>query len=96
MKKLFLIGLFTSSLFASGAAIYDGACKTCHGAKAEKVALGKSKVLATLSEAEIISNMKGYKAGTFGGAMKSIMVPQAQKLSDADIEAVAKHVQTIK
>lgn len=96
MKKLFFIALFASSLFASGADIYNGACKTCHGAKAEKVALGKSKVLATLSEAEIVANMKGYKAGTFGGPMKSIMVPQAQKLSDADIEAVAKHVQTIK
>jgi len=96
MKKLILLGLFTGSLFAAtGADVYK-ACVACHGAKAEKVALGKSKVLATLSEAEIISDMKGYKAGTFGGQMKAIMIPQAKKLSDADIEAVAKDIQTIK
>jgi len=96
MKKLILLGLCAGSLFASGADIYNAACKTCHGAKAEKVALGKSKVLATLSEAQIISDMQGYKAGTFGGQMKAIMVPVATKLSDSDITAVAAYVQTIK
>jgi cytochrome c553 len=95
MKKLFLLSLFAGSLFASGADVYK-ACQGCHGAKAEKIALGKSKVLASLSEAEVVSNMKGYKNGTFGGQMKAIMVPQAKKLSDADIEAVAAHIQTIK
>ncbi|MGB5866933.1 MAG: c-type cytochrome [Arcobacteraceae bacterium] len=95
MKKLLLLTLFAGSLFASGADVYQ-ACQKCHGAKAEKVALGKSKVLATLSEAEIIANMKGYKDGTFGGQMKAIMVPQANKLSDEDIAAVAAYVQTIK
>ncbi|MCD4759002.1 MAG: c-type cytochrome [Arcobacteraceae bacterium] len=96
MKKLILVTLFAGSLFADGGAIYNGACKTCHGAKAEKVALGKSKVLASLSEAEIVSTMKGYKDGSYGGAMKAVMVPQANKLSDADIAAVAAYVQTIK
>jgi len=96
MKKLILVTLFAGSLFADGAAIYNGACKTCHGAKAEKVALGKSKVLASLSEAEIVSTMKGYKDGSYGGAMKAVMIPQANKLSDADIAAVAAYVQTIK
>ena len=96
MKKLFLVTLIAGSLFADGAAIYDSACKTCHGAKAEKVALGKSKVLAALSQDEIVKSMKGYKDGSYGGAMKAIMIPQVNKLSDADIDAVAAHVQTIK
>ena len=96
MKKLILLGLFTGSLFASVADIYKTACATCHGVNAEKIALGKSKVLATLSEEQIISDMMGYKAGTFGGQMKAIMVPQAQKLSDDEIKAIAAYVQTIK
>jgi cytochrome c553 len=96
MKKLFLVTLFAGCLFADGAGIYNSACKTCHGAKAEKVALGKSKVLASLSEAEIVSTMKGYKDGSYGGAMKAVMIPQVNKLSDADITAVAAYVQTIK
>jgi len=96
MKKLFLVTLITGSLFADGAAIYNSACKVCHGAKAEKVALGKSKVLATLSQDEIVSTMNGYKDGSYGGAMKAIMIPQVNKLSEADIAAVAAHVQTIK
>lgn len=96
MKKLILLSLLTGSLFASGADIYKSACATCHGLNAEKIALGKSKVLATLSEEEIISDMMGYKAGTFGGQMKALMIPQAQKLSDDEIKAVAAYVQTIK
>ncbi|MGB3750882.1 MAG: c-type cytochrome [Arcobacteraceae bacterium] len=96
MKKLILLGLMTGSLFANAADIYKTACATCHGVNAEKIALGKSKVLATLSEAEIISDMMGYKAGTFGGQMKAIMVPQAQKLSDDEIKEIAAYVQTIK
>jgi len=95
MKKLLLVTLFAGSLFASGADVYK-ACAGCHGAKAEKVALGKSKVLASLSKDEIISNMKGYRAGTFGGQMKVLMVNQAKNLSDADITAVADYIQTIK
>lgn len=95
MKKLLLVVLFSGSLFASGADLYK-ACQGCHGAKAEKVALGKSKVLASLSKDEIIANMKGYKAGTFGGQMKVLMVKQAENLSDADIVAVAEYIQTIK
>lgn len=96
MKKLILLGLLTGSLFASGADLYKSACTTCHGINAEKIALGKSKVLATLSEEEIISDMMGYKAGTFGGQMKAIMIPVAQKLSDDEIKAIAAYVQTIK
>ena len=40
--------------------------------------------------------MKGYKDGSFGGPMKGLMIGQAKKLSDADIVAIADHIQTIK
>ena len=33
--------------------------------------------------------LNGYKAGTFGGAMKGMMEAQVKALSDADIDALA-------
>lgn len=97
MKKIVLSTvLAVSTMFAaSGADLYKP-CVQCHGAKAEKVALGKSKVLATLGVDEIVSTMKGYQDGSYGGQMKAIMIPQVKNLSEADIKAIAEHVQTIK
>ena len=97
MKKVVLASILAvSTMFAaSGADLYKP-CVQCHGAKAEKVALGKSKIMANLSKEEIISTLKGYQDGSYGGQMKSIMIPQVKSLSDADIEALADHVQTIK
>jgi cytochrome c553 len=96
MKKLFLIGLFTSSLFASGAAIYDGACKTCHGAKAEKHALGKSQIIAGWPADKIEKALHGYKDGTYGGPMKGVMKGQVAKYNDDQIKALAEHIASLK
>ncbi len=79
------------------AAAVDGAklftvCSSCHGAKAEKKALGKSQVIAGWDSAKIVNALKGYKNGTYGGAMKAVMKGQASKLSDAEINALAKYI----
>ena len=89
MKKIILSlsVLAASSLFAANPAV----CAGCHGAKGEKHALGKSKVIAELSAADIEKALKGYKDGSYGGAMKAVMQGQAKKLSDADIAELAKH-----
>jgi len=42
-----------------------------------------------MSKEEIIKALKGYKAGTYGGAMKGMMAGQVKALSDADIEEIA-------
>ncbi len=67
-------------------------CVGCHGANGEKVALGKSKIIKDMTKAEIITAMKGYKEGTYGGPMKGLMKGQATSLSDADIEAIANKI----
>jgi cytochrome c553 len=36
--------------------------------------------------------MKGYKDGSYGGAMKGLMKGQVAALSDADIEAIAQKI----
>jgi cytochrome c-type protein NapB len=65
-------------------------CVGCHGAGFEKVALGKSKIVKDMSKADIEKALKGYKDGSYGGAMKGVMKPNADKLSDEDIKAIAE------
>lgn len=67
-------------------------CAACHGANGEKVALGKSKVMSDLSKAEIVSALKGYQDGTYGGPMKGLMAVQVKGLSEADINAIAEKI----
>ncbi len=67
-------------------------CAGCHGQKAQNKALGVSKVIAGWSAEKIEDALNGYKNGTYGGAMKSVMQAQASKLSSDDIKAVAKYI----
>ena len=94
MKKLALILAFAaaSSLFAAdGAALYKK-CAACHGAKAEKKALNKSHIIQGWDVAKIAASLKGYKDGTYGGAMKGLMKGQVTGLSDADMQAMADQI----
>jgi cytochrome c553 len=76
---------------ADGKTIFK-ACIGCHGASAEKPALGKSKVIKGWDAAKVEEALNGYKNGTYGGAMKALMKGQASKLSDNDIKAVAEYI----
>ena len=98
MKKSLSVILFLgmwSLAAADGAALYKQ-CVTCHGDNGEKVALGKSKVIKGMSQADIAAAMKGYKAGTFGGSLKSVMEKQVATLSDAQIDEVSAFVAQMK
>ena len=64
-------------------------CASCHGEKAEKVALGKSQVIAGWDKQRIIDSLNGYKNGTYGGIMKNIMTGHINTKTDAEIEALA-------
>jgi cytochrome c553 len=68
------------------------ACAGCHGANFEKKALGKSKIVNNMKKDEIVKALKGYKDGSYGGAMKGMMKTQADSLDDAKIEAIANKV----
>ena len=67
-------------------------CKGCHGANFEKKAMGISKVVKDMSKADILTAFKGYKDGSYGGAMKALMKGQVGSLSDADMEAIASEI----
>ncbi len=90
MKKIVIASIATLALAtASMAAVNGKACMGCHGANFEKKAMGKSKVVADMTHAEIATSLKGYKDGTYGAAMKGLMKGQVAKYSDADLEAFA-------
>ncbi len=71
-------------------------CAGCHGSKAEKKAMGKSAVINAFSSQEVQKALKGYKDGTYGGAMKALMKGQVSSLSDADIKALSEYIPTLK
>lgn len=74
-----------------GATLYK-ACAACHGVNAEKKALNKSQIIQGWETSKIVAALNGYKDGTYGSTMKGVMKPQVSKLSDAEIEAVAKYI----
>jgi cytochrome c553 len=97
MKKFVIatltgVTLLCSSLLGEdGAALYKK-CASCHGAAGEKAALGKSKIIKDISQADLVAAMKGYQAGTYGGAQKGLMKGQLKNYNDAQIEAVATFI----
>ena len=75
------VGVDASTLYTT--------CSSCHGEKAEKLALGKSQVIAGWDKQRIIDALNGYKNGSYGGIMKNIMTGQVKNKTDAEIEALA-------
>ena len=89
MKKIVLGTLITTA--ALMAATF-APCAGCHGASGEKKALGKSQVIKGWDVAKTTAALKGYKDGSYGGAMKGVMKGQVARLSDADIADLAGQI----
>jgi cytochrome c oxidase subunit 2 len=69
------------------------ACAACHGADGKLAALGKSAIIAGQASADLVTKMKGYKAGTIdltGNGM--LMKGQMANLDDAKMEALAAYI----
>lgn len=97
MKKiaLSLLVVGASLMAADGAELFKK-CASCHGATAEKAALNKSQIIKGWDAAKTEAALKGYKDGSYGGAMKGLMKGQVGAYSDADIAAVAAYIATLK
>ena len=94
MKKVILLltTVFALSLMANdGASLYKK-CASCHGAQAEKKALGKSKVIKGWTKEDLVAALKGYKDGSYGGPMKGLMKSQVVAYDDAKIDAVSEYI----
>ena len=67
-------------------------CAGCHGADGEKATLGKTKIIKDMPKAEFVAALKGYQDGTYGGAMKNLMVGQVKGLDETTIQALAGQI----
>jgi cytochrome c553 len=76
----------------NGAMLFKTKCASCHGQKAEKVALKKSQVIAGWDAAKLSEALHGYKSGTYGGDMKGMMQGQVRALSDEEIDALSNYI----
>ena len=96
MKKIVLSTIVVAATAMSLSAASLAACAGCHGADFSKAALGKSQVVKGWDAAKIETALKGYKDGSYGGAMKATMAGQVKALSDADIADLAKQIAAMK
>jgi len=74
------------------ASVDTKACAACHGANFEKKAMNISKIVKDMTKADIITALKGYKDGSYGGTMKALMKGQVASYDEAKIEAVATQI----
>lgn len=91
-KIVKIVALSTLLASSSAYAVSTAACAGCHGQHFEKVAMGKSKVVKDMSEADILVALKGYKNGSYGGDMKSLMTGQVANLSEDDMKSIAASI----
>jgi len=71
-------------------------CAGCHGQNAEKKALNKSEIIKGWDALKIANAIKGYKSGTYGGAMKGVMKGQVSNLNDKEIDALSEYIASFK
>ncbi|AFI03812.1 c-type cytochrome [Helicobacter cetorum] len=96
MKKVVLVFgalALANVLMAAEAKDLAKGCIGCHGAKFEKKAMGKSKVVNSMTEKEIKEELMAFKEGK---KKSPVMEMQAKKLSAEDIKALAKYIPTLK
>jgi cytochrome c553 len=77
-----------------GAAKFTAACASCHGANGQ--GQGTFPKLAGLTSDVVKGKLADYKAGKQVGAQTAMMAPIASQLSDAEVEALAGHIATLK
>ena len=94
MIKKVIQGILASLLISSAVAkeIDLNACLGCHGKEYNKMALGKSKVVAEMSQIDIEKSLIGYKEGTYGGSMKGLMKGQVMKYTDSQLHKMSMSI----
>jgi cytochrome c553 len=72
---------------------YTSACASCHGPNGQ--GQGAFPKLSGQTADAIKAKLVDYKAGKQVGAQSALMYPIAQKLSDAEIDALSAHIATL-
>lgn len=68
----------------------EAMCSPCHGNDWSKKALGHSRIVSKMTQAEIAVSLIGYKKGTYGGKMKDLMQGQIEMYSEDELRIFSK------
>ncbi len=77
-----------------GATKYTTSCASCHGAAGQ--GQGTFPKVTGLTADAVKAKMADYKAGKTVGAQSAMMMPIAAQLGDAEVDALATHIATLK
>jgi len=98
-KKSILFFMLASSciMAASGQHIYKKECAGCHGKKAEKKALGRSKPIHGMPYKHIVAETHDYAKGTkkSPNIVKNAKKRFLRKYKQDEIEAVARYISNL-
>ncbi len=98
MKKILIIALAAGAIASAapnGAEIFKN-CAICHGDQAQKRSLNVSKTIAGMDAKHIVRTLKEYQIGKLDQyGYGRMMQGQATKLSEAQMQAVAKYVASL-
>ncbi len=97
MKYLFIIFIFTLSLFAKeeGKALYHS-CKFCHGYNAEVKYMGEIPELKNMKAEEIEVKLRLYKKGELNVyGYGSMMKMQMKNIPEEKIPALASYIEQL-
>ena len=100
--KLFILALSAVSLLSANET-FQTKCSTCHGLKGEKEVSGKvghTRALSSISKAELVELMNGYKDGNIEDGkghhgLGKIMREQLRPLSSSEIENLASYISNL-
>ena len=95
LTKILLPLCIGTLLFASsGSSLYKKECKSCHGEKGDKLAMGKSKVIKGMPFATIEKAMHDYASGKRKSLslIKKMKKDFVRKHSKEELHAVSQYI----
>ena len=91
-----LLPLFTGTMLlaSSGSSLYKKECKSCHGAKGDKLAMGKSKAIKGMPVATLEKAMHDYASGKRKSMslIKKMKKDFVRKHSKEELHAVSQYI----
>ena len=96
--KIVLPILMVSSLFsASGSTLYKQKCKSCHGQKADRKAMGKSKIIKGMSVSTIEKDMYAYASGKRKATSYVVKMKKAfvKKYSKKELRSLSNYIHSL-
>jgi len=91
-----LLPLFTGTMLlaSSGSSLYKKECKSCHGAKGDKLSMGKAKAIKGMPVATVEKAMLDYASGKrkSKSMIKKMKKDFVRKHSQEELHAVSQYI----